>query len=228
MPEPITHGEFTKWLYSTRQLPLDLGAIVRKTHGGVIPEGGYLDERQLAREWIDNHDPSRPRTVTEPITNAKEFVPAGFVFGKSSEKELVGVDERLVKVTRLALELSTQDFIVFDGLRTKAEQAALKKAGKSQTLHSRHLYGLAVDLVPYIDGRPKWDWEGCAKIAFAMDQAATVMGFSTLITWGGAWDRTLGDFGGELSLYMAEVEAYKKRHAGPDFIDGPHFQIEKR
>jgi len=60
-----------------------------------------------------------------------------------------------------------------------------------------------------------------------MDQAATELGIAHLITWGGAWDRKLSDFGGNERAYQAEVEAYKIRHPGKDFIDGPHFEIEK-
>lgn len=172
-----------------------------------------------------DHDLLRKASVAE--SNAKAIVGSpktAFKFGAASLKELQGVKSELVMVTRLALSLSTQDFMVFDGIRTWKEQAEHVRRGTSKTMKSKHLDGLAVDLVPYINGGPKWDWDGCYKIAFAMDQAATQLGFAGNIRWGGAWDRVLSDFGGDLSDYIQEVNEYKNRHKGPDFIDGPHFE----
>lgn len=128
-------------------------------------------------------------------------------------------------MTRLALKYSLQDFVVYDGIRTYKEQVALKSAGKSKTLQSKHLVGLAIDLVPWINGAPVWDWDGCYKIACAMDLAATELGIAHLITWGGAWDRKLSDFNADPRAYADAVVEYRNRHPGPDFIDGPHFEI---
>lgn len=154
-------------------------------------------------------------------------VDSGFVFGKTSEKELVGVNPNLVRVVRLALAHSTQDFMVFDGIRSIEEQRQHVKNGTSKTMQSKHLEGLAVDLVPWIGGKPTWDWDGCYKIALAMDLAATQLNCADRIRWGGAWDRTLADFGNDPNAYEREVQLYKARHAGPDFIDGPHFEWRK-
>lgn len=149
---------------------------------------------------------------------------SGFKFGKASLKELEGVKVELVLCVRRALELSTQDFCVYDGLRTAKEQAAHVKNGTSKTMQSKHLQGLAVDLVPWINGGPKWDWDGCYKIAWAMDQAATEQGIAHKIRWGGAWDRRLSDYGNDAQAYVNEVRDYTQRHEGKDFIDGPHFE----
>lgn len=152
----------------------------------------------------------------------------GFKWGRSSVGKMDHVDKRLIECATLALtKYTTQDFTLFEGLRTITRQRQLVEQGKSQTLQSQHLVGLAVDLVPIIKGVARWDWEGCYKIAYAMDQAATELGIAHLITWGGAWDRRLSDFGGSLPLYRKEVELYNARHPGKDFNDGPHFQIEK-
>jgi peptidoglycan L-alanyl-D-glutamate endopeptidase CwlK len=214
-------------------IPLDVDAVMEKTRFGVIPEAGFLDGRQLMDPGIEHlipHDYSAMKNsaaLNQDGERQTVEVKSGFTFGRSSEKELFGVDARLVKVVRRALEISSQDFMVFDGLRTLTEQTALRAAGKSQTLNSKHLVGLAVDLVPWINGKPTWSWDGCAKIAWAMDRASMEQGINHLITWGGAWDRTLADFDGDWLNYLQEVDAYKRRHPGPDFIDGPHFQIEK-
>src|SRR3546814_18779136 len=69
--------------------------------------------------------------------------------------------------------------------------------GTIQTMKSKHLDGLAVDLVPWV-GKPVWAWDRIYPIAFAMDQAATELGLASKIRWGGAWDRVLSAFGGSI------------------------------
>jgi peptidoglycan L-alanyl-D-glutamate endopeptidase CwlK len=57
-----------------------------------------------------------------------------------------------------------------------------------------------------------------------MDLAATELGYANRIIWGGAWDKTLAQYGGDASKYAEEVANYRRRNPGPDFIDGPHFE----
>lgn len=66
----------------------------------------------------------------------------------SGDKKLVGVHNALVAVIREASLRSSVPFTVIEGLRTKARQAQLVKAGASKTSNSRHLTGHAVDLWP--------------------------------------------------------------------------------
>lgn len=149
----------------------------------------------------------------------------GFRWGPKSLKELTGVRKELVDCATLALtRFSTVDFTCFDGIRTLEEQKHYVAIGTSQTMQSKHLDGLAVDLVPMVGGIPKWDWNLIYEVAWAMDQAATHLGMAQHIRWGGAWDRTLADFGGDAHAYANEVQAYNQRHPGRDFIDGPHFE----
>ena len=166
--------------------------------------------------------PAKPETVTD---SAAVSSGSGFVFGKASRKELEGVNVDLVRCTTLALQYSNQDFCVFDGIRSYKEQADHVRNGTSQTMQSKHLQGLAVDLVPWVNGGPLWDWEKIYPIAQAMDRAATELGLANRITWGGAWDRKLSDFGGDSAAYKKVAELYCERHPGKDFIDGPHFEI---
>lgn len=213
------HGQFTEELIaiavkSTPGNPGIVGVddVIRLSRMGVSPEGADFEIPPAVAKAIGfNESKSR------------------YSLGPKSLRELEGVHPQLVRVVQRAIELTTQDFTVHDGLRTPAEQARLKANGASKTLDSCHLkqadgFGHAVDLVPYIGGVLKWDWDGCYKIALAMDQAATEQGVAHMITWGGAWDRNLADFGGHARAYLEEVEAYKIRHAGKDFIDGPHYQ----
>lgn len=156
---------------------------------------------------------------------------SGFKFSGSSLREMEGVHPVLISVAKRALELSTQDFVFYDGVRTHKEQQANVAKGVSKTLASKHLpqsdgFGWAMDLVPWINGRLQWDWEGCYRIAMAVDLAATEQGVASRIRWGGAWDRSLADFGSDESwkAYKAETEAYVKR-SGKSFLDGPHFEL---
>jgi peptidoglycan L-alanyl-D-glutamate endopeptidase CwlK len=153
-----------------------------------------------------------------------------YTLGPASIAHLKGVHPSLVKCVHRAIELTEQDFSVYEGLRTVARQVVLVHQGFSKTMDSQHIpqpdgFGHAVDLVPWIQGHPVWDWDGCYKIAMAMDAAATEQGVAAHIRWGGAWDRRLSDFGGSLDAYRGAVQLYKSRHVGPDFLDGPHYEF---
>src|SRR3546814_14925934 len=92
--------------------------------------------------------------------------------------------------------------------------------GTSQTMKSKHLDGLAVDLVPWV-GQPVWEWDRIYPIAFAMDQAATELGLASKFRSGGSWVRVLREFGCSIDSYRAECAALVKRLQGNAFLDGP-------
>lgn len=145
-----------------------------------------------------------------------------------SRARLKGVHPKLVAVVERAIVLTTQDFMVHDGVRTLERQRALVAAGASRTLNSRHLiradgYGHAVDLVPWIAGQPRWEWPPIYAVAQAVRQAAVEQGLR--LTWGGVWDRRLADLPATAAGLKTAVQDYCRRHPGPDFIDGPHFEI---
>lgn len=117
---------------------------------------------------------------------------------KKSLDRLSGVHPDLASVVKLAIELSDIDFQVIEGVRSKARQEQLFKAGASQTLNSRHLTGHAVDLAALVNDSIRWDWPLYFKIADAMKKAAAQLKIK--IVWGGDW-RT--------------------------FKDGPHFELSK-
>lgn len=152
-----------------------------------------------------------------------------YSFSPRSVNNLKGVYPKLIAVANRAIELTTQDFTVYEGLRSREQQKHNISAGVSQTMDSMHLpqpdgFGHAFDLVPIIGGIPKWDWSGCYLVAMAVDAASTEQGVDHNIRWGGAWDRRLSDFGGNVKAYQDAVQQYKIRHPGPDFLDGPHFE----
>ncbi len=122
-----------------------------------------------------------------------------FSFSKRSRARLAGVHQDLIDVVSRALEITTVDFTVVEGLRSPARQRELVATGASQTMNSRHLTGHAVDLAPYIAGSVRWDWPPFYELARAMKLAAGELGIP--IKWGGDW-RT--------------------------FKDGPHFELDRR
>lgn len=189
------------------------------------PEGRRLESAVLKRP--DKVDDKPRQTYPIPTYLATD---SKFKFGRKSEHELLGVKRELVEVARLALKHTTQDFMIFDGLRTTAEQRNIVALGVSKTMRSKHLpqadgFSHALDAVPVNSaGAPKWDWDMVYPVICAFDFAATQLGYDDHIRWGGAWDRVLSDFGGETNAYRLEVEAYAKRHVGKDFLDGPHLE----
>ena len=106
----------------------------------------------------------------------------GYVLGNKSRRRLYGVHPDLVLVVNKAIEITTQDFTVLEGLRTLERQQQLYNTGKSKTMNSRHLTGHAVDLAPW---PISWDWEYFYPIADAMKAAADEVGVP--IEWGGDW-----------------------------------------
>lgn len=147
-----------------------------------------------------------------------------FKLSQRSLDKLTGVDPRLVAVVKRAIQLSSVDFGVTEGLRTLATQKKYVAAGKSQTLKSKHLDGNAVDLVAYIDGEVCWELNVYDNIADAMAKAGKELGLP--IRWGAAWNvPDITKWNGTMEAAMnGYIDARRKEGKRP-FIDGPHFEI---
>lgn len=139
----------------------------------------------------------------------------GYKFSANSEKKLVGVHPDLARVIRRALELSEVDFGISEGLRTTARQKQLVAAGASQTMHSRHLTGHAIDVAAYVGGKVRWDWGLYISIANAVRQASIELGVT--VKWGGSW-KTLQSMNAPITAKMLHKS----------FPDGPHFEIDPK
>ena len=135
--------------------------------------------------------------------------PKKFVLSKLSISRLEGVNADLVKVVQRAIEITQQDFMVVEGVRSKeqcyinygkgrtvaqctakgvpakyAQPKLAKVTWLNNPLSSKHVTGKAVDLVPY-----PVDWNDLTKfdqVAKAMFAAADELGVS--IRWGADWD----------------------------------------
>ena len=122
-----------------------------------------------------------------------------FVLGQRSLQRLSGVHPDLVQVVRRAIQVTSIDFTVLEGLRTVARQRELVRKGASRTMNSRHLTGHAVDIAPWVNGQVSWDWKWYHPMADAMKKAAREL--DVPLEWGGDWKT---------------------------FKDGPHFQLPWR
>lgn len=147
-----------------------------------------------------------------------------FKLSNRSLSRLEGVNEHLVQVVKHAITLTKVDFGVTQGLRTLEEQKRLVAAGRSQTMKSKHLDGLAVDLVAYVDGEVCWETNVYDDIADAMKTAAQDVGLS--IRWGAAWhiDNICNWEDTMEAAMMAYVDLRRSQGRRP-FIDGPHFEV---
>lgn len=155
-----------------------------------------------------------------------------FSLGAKSKSMLAGVHPDLVRVVERAIELTAQDFMVLEGVRTEKRQRELYGQGRTAgelraagvdstlarpelqkvtwTLKSNHFkqadgYGHAVDLVPY-----PLDWNTIAKfdaIADAMFKAAEDVGVR--LRWGADWNQN-----------------GKRRERGE--TDSPHFELGRK
>lgn len=154
-----------------------------------------------------------------------------YSLGAKSRAELRGVHPDLVRVVERAIQITKQDFSVHDGLRTEAEQREYVRTGASQTMNSMHRtqadgFGHAVDLVPFVNGKLRWEWGPIYVIAAAVWQAAREL--KVAIRWGGGWINLLDIAEGTPEAMEKAVAAYgaARRKAGKKaFTDGPHFEL---
>ena len=108
-----------------------------------------------------------------------------FLFSQRSLKNLEGVHSDLVRVMHLALDLSTIDFAVLEGLRTPERQHEVIDSGNSWTKNSRHLTGHAVDVGVVIDKHVIWTYAWYERLSKFVKEAANEL--KVPIEWGGDW-----------------------------------------
>lgn len=115
--------------------------------------------------------------------------------------KLQGVHPDLARVMREAANRT--QFRITEGLRNRKRQAELVKAGKSKTMNSRHLTGMAVDIIAIgQDGIATYDMKDMARVAGVIRAVAAEMNIP--IEWGAA-----AKYGGDFKT----------------FNDSPHWQL---
>lgn len=113
-----------------------------------------------------------------------------FQLSERSRERLKGVHPNMVRIVERSMELTDIDFMITEGLRTREQQAKYFKAGRSQTMNSKHLTGHAVDVAVLVDGVLTWEWKYYEQLSKYFKQAAKELGIK--MTWGGDW-KTLRD-----------------------------------
>lgn len=147
-----------------------------------------------------------------------------YKLSQRSLDRMEGVDERLVAVVKHAITATKTDFGVIQGLRTIEMQKALVAKGASQTMKSKHLDGLAVDLMAYVEGRGSWELNLYDDLAAAMAEGANAVGCK--IRWGAAWHiDSIGQYKGTMEEAMNEYIDLRRSQGRRPFIDGPHFEL---
>ena len=148
----------------------------------------------------------------------------GFTLSKRSLDRLLGVDDDMVRVVKKAIDVTKIDFGVICGMRTLEEQEALVAKGASQTMKSKHLEGLAVDLMAYVGGRASWELNLYDDIADAMKEAAKLE--NVPIRWGAAWHiDNIANWDGTMEEAMNAYIDLRRGQGRRPFIDGPHFEL---
>jgi len=147
----------------------------------------------------------------------------GYVLGKRSLQKLSTVDDRLQRIVYYAITVTKQDFSVICGIRTKAEQRSLVASGASQTMNSKHLDGLAVDLMAY-SGGGRWELNLYDEIADAMKEGASYEKIS--LRWGAAWHiNSIGEWPQSSEEAMNAYIDLRRSQGRRPFIDAPHFEL---
>ena len=147
-----------------------------------------------------------------------------FKLSQRSLDRLDSVDPDLIKVVKYAIGVTKVDFGVIEGVRTLEKQKELVAAGASKTMNSKHLKGLAVDLMAYVGGRGCWELNVYDDIADAMKQGAIEYGVP--IVWGASWHiRNIADWEGTMEEAMNDYIDTRRKEGKRPFIDGPHFEI---
>jgi peptidoglycan L-alanyl-D-glutamate endopeptidase CwlK len=91
-------------------------------------------------------------------------------------------------------------------------------------MKSKHLNGLAVDLVAYLGPRVSWELNLYDNIADAMKQAAMELGVA--VRWGGAWTTSnICEWQGTMEQAMTTYIDRRRLQNRRPFIDGPHFEL---
>lgn len=147
-----------------------------------------------------------------------------FKLSSRSMSRLDGVNSDLIAVCERAIALTRVDFGITEGLRTLERQKELVQQKRSQTLKSKHIEGLAVDVVAYFGSEISWDNSVYDDIADAFAEASREL--ETPIRWGGSWQiNDIGAYNGTMEMAQNSYIDLRRSQGRRPFIDGPHFEL---
>ena len=143
---------------------------------------------------------------------------------EESEEILAGVAPELAEVVRRAVAISDIEIQVTHGRRTRTQQLELFRKGATQRASSPHMYGQAVDLVAFVEGRPCFEPEVYDEVALNMKFASQDL--LTPVRWGGVWSLdNLSSYEGDLGelqcMYMGRCLENGRR----PMLDVCHFDL---
>ena len=133
-----------------------------------------------------------------------------FKLSNKSLGRLEGIDRDLIRVPKLAIQLTVIDFGIppDGGMRSDIKQNQLFLDGVSKCdgykKISEHQLGKAFDFYAYVDGKASWREDHLAMVACAMLQAATMLKVS--LNWGGLWSSAKKTNGIPYGWDMAHIE----------------------
>ncbi len=161
-----------------------------------------------------------------------------FSLSARSRSNMAGLHPDLVRIVEGAIVSTTVDFgVAAPAVRTAAQQHALFLQGVTQkdgysrkSNHQTHDdgYGYAVDLTPYVSGKfvvTDDAWALYPHIASAMSKSAKALGSASRLRWGCNWSEPMSQYGSDYDDMKAAMQRYRDTHPGPDFLDGPHFEL---
>ena len=91
-------------------------------------------------------------------------------------------------------------------------------------MESKHLQGLAVDLMAYIGSRASWELNLYDDIADGMKRAAKLV--DVPLRWGAAWHiDNIAEYKGSMQDAMNDYVDLRRSQGRRPFIDGPHFEL---
>ena len=91
-------------------------------------------------------------------------------------------------------------------------------------MKSKHLDGLAVDLMAYVGGRGVWELNVYDEVADAMKAAAIEEGVA--LRWGAAWHiDDIREWDGSMEDAMNAYVDLRRSQGKRPFIDAPHFEL---
>lgn len=79
-----------------------------------------------------------------------------FVFSQTSLEHLKPTCPQLQEVAHEALMITPTDFAIVDGLRSLEEHQRNLANGRSWIGRSKHMDGLAIDFIAFVDGKKTW------------------------------------------------------------------------